>query len=315
VIIDSTERFVIDNMGWVDHAAIWCLDLANDTVRHLALGAGGYLTLMQGERDLFVAVRRESVAVVEATVHRISSPSEVLARLRVERGRAALTGQVDLWPALPCAFVADHSRFVNLVRPLLFVVDHRRDTVDLHELPWYEDGYDLGYQGLLDPMPVPESDLLLMPIQRDSEPVIYDLTERRKVGSIKLADRHGNPTLRFRRTSSELWADDYDTILRLDVKSWRVRDALRLQEDIVSRVQGRDSLGGAFIGEYCFDLDEIRCAVARPFSEDIVVLDTATFRQVRRVPTALQPLNVALLRDGRLIARDWKTGTLIRAQA
>lgn len=315
MIVDSTERFVIDNMGWVDHAAIWCLDLANDTVRQIGLGAGGYLTLIQGDRDLFIAVRRESVTVVEATVHMAGSPSDVLARLRVEQGRATLTGQMDLWGSLPRVFVANHSRFANVVRPVLFVVDHRRDTVDLHELPWYEEGYDLGYQGLLDPVPVPGSDLLLMPVQRDSEPIVYDLTERRKVGSIKLANRHGNPTLRFRRTAPELWADDYDTLLRLDIDSWRIRDERRLQEDIVSKVQGRNSLGRAFIGEYCFDLDEVRCAVARPFSGDIVVLDTASFRQALRVPTGSQPLSVALLRDGRVIARDWKTGNLIRAQA
>jgi len=212
-------------------------------------------------------------------------------------------------------FVADHSRFVNIVRPLLCVVDHRRATVDLHELPWYTAGYDLGYQALLSPVPVPASDLLLMPIQRDSEPVIYSLTKRRKVGTIKLANRRGNPTLRFRHRASELWADDYDTILRLDVGSWRVHDALRLQEEIVEIVEGSESRSGAFIGEYSFDLDETRCAVARPYGGDVVLLDTATFRQVQRVPIGSEPLHVALLRDGRLIARDWKSGNVIRARA
>jgi hypothetical protein len=315
VIIDSTERFVIDNMGWVDKAALWFLDLSTGAVRQVPLGTGDYLTLMGGERDLFVAVRRESVSLLEATVHSAASPPDVLARLRIEQGRATFSGRADLWASVPRVFVADHSRFANVVRPLLFLVDQRRGTVDFQELPWYSDGYDLMYQGLLDPVPVPESDLLLMPIQRDSEPVIYDLTERRKVGTMKLADRHGNPTLRFRRTASELWADDYDTILRLDIKSWRVRDALRLQENIVTIVQGRESRGGAFIGQYCFDLDEVHCAVARPFSGDVVVLDTESFRQARRVPTGSQPLRVALLRDGRIIARDWKTGKLLRAQA
>jgi hypothetical protein len=197
---------------------------------------------------------------------------------------------------------------------LLFLVDHRRGAVELQELDWYSAGYDLMYQGLLDPVPVPNSDLLLMPIQRDSEPVIYDLTERRRVGTIKLADRHGNPKLIFRRTAPELWADDYDTLMRLDIRSWRIRDAVRLQEDVVTTVHGREWRGGAFIGEYCFDLDEVRCAVARPYGGDVVVLDTASFRQALRVPTGSQPLRVALLRDGRIIARDWKTGRLLRAQ-
>src|SRR2546427_3073234 len=185
-------------MGWVDKTALWCLDLSHGIVREVGLGAGRFLTLMRGERDLFVVVRRESDAVVEATIHTAASPPDVLARVRVEHGRATLTGQVALWASVPRMFVADHSRFVNIVRPLLCVVDHRRATVDLHELPWYTAGYDLGYQALLSPVPVPASDLLLMPIQRDSEPVIYSLTKRRKVGTIKLANRRGNPTLRFR---------------------------------------------------------------------------------------------------------------------
>jgi len=315
VIIDSNESFVVDNLGWVDKAALWCLDLAKGAVRQVALGAGDYLTLKPGERDLFVAVRRESVSVLEGTVHSAASPPDVLARVRVEQGRATFSGRTDLWASVPRAFVANHSRFANIVRPLLFLVDHWRGIVDLQELPWYSDGYDLMYQGLLDPVPVPNSDLLLMPIQRDSKPVIYDLTERRKVGTINLAARHGNPNLSFRRTAPELWADDYDTMMRLDIRSWHIRDAVRLQEDVVSIVNGHESRGSAFIGEYCFDLDEVRCAVARPYSGDVVVLDTASFRQILRVPTGSQPLRVALLRDGRIIARDWKTGKLLRALA
>lgn len=315
MIVDSTERLVIDNMGWVDDAALWYLDLATDVVRRVSLGPGGYLTLMRGKGDLFVAVRRESAAAIEATVHSAASPQNVLARVRVDQGRATFGGQADLWAAVPHAFVADHSRFANVVRPLLFLVDHRRSTVDIQELSWYTAGYDLMYQGLLDRVVVPDSDLLLMPIQRDSEPAIYDLTECQKIGTIKLAGRNGNPTLHFRRTASELWADDYDTILRLDTKSWHVRDSLRLQEDIVRTERGRGSRSGAFIGEYCFDLDEVHCAVARPFSGDVVLLDTASFKQTVRVPIGSQPLQVALLRDGRVIARNWKTGNLLRAQA
>jgi hypothetical protein len=315
VILDLAERFIIDNMGWVDKAELWCFDLANGAVRQVGLGPGGWLTLIRGDRGLFVAVRRESDTVIEATVHNASSPAEVLARVRVEHGRAAFAGQLDLWGSVPRVFVGDHSRVSSVADPLLFVVDHQRATVDLHELPWYSTRYDLGYQALLQPVPVPDSNLILMPIQRDSEPVIYDLTERRVVGKIKLANRRGNPTLYFRHRATELWANDYDTMLRLDVKSWRVHDALRLQEEIVEIVAGHEARSGAFIGEYGFDLDEARCAVGRPYGGDVVLLDTGSFRQVGRVPTGSEPLHVALLRDGRIVARDWKTGSLIRAGA
>ena len=314
MLTDSAERFVIDNMGWVDGGQLWCLDLARDKAWQHPLGPAGYLVLMPGQGDLFVAIRHESARIIEATIHSAGSPPEVLARVRLEMGHASFEGQVELWSSVPATFVAHHTRFQDLVQPLLCLIDHHRSKVEFQELPWYTTGYDLGYQDLLVPVRVPGSDLLLMPIQRDSNPVIYDLNNRKPMGTIRLAGRNGNPTLQFRRKAPELWANDYDTLLRLDVASWRVQNSIRLQDEVLTDLNGRQTRTGAFIGEYAFDRDESRCAVARPYSEDIVLIDTETFRQVRRVEAGSQPLHVALLSDGRLIARDWKTGSLIRTK-
>jgi hypothetical protein len=69
-----------------------------------------------------------------------------------------------------------------------------------------------------------------------------------------------------------------------------------------------------FIGAFAFDEAETLCAIARPFSGDIVGIDPDTLRTKYRAKVGSQPLEVALLRDRRVFARDWKTGNLLTAE-
>jgi hypothetical protein len=130
--------------------------------------------------------------------------------------------------------------------------------------------------------------------------VIYDPETRRKVGEIALSGNLGNPRLYFRRTARELWADDYDTIVKLDFETWRVLKSRKVQHASPGTAQ--------FIGQFAFDVDERTCAVARPFSGEVVGLDPRTLDVCYRVELPKQPLEVAVLRDLRIFARDWKTG-------
>jgi hypothetical protein len=143
---------------------------------------------------------------------------------------------------------------------------------------------------------------LIISVQRDSSPVIYDPETRRKVGALTLAGNFGNPHLYFRRTAPELWADDYDTILKLDSESWRALKSTRVQHAAQGTAQ--------FIGQFAFDAEERVCAVPRPFSGDVVGLDPSTLEVRYRAEVAKQPLEVAVLGDLRVFARDWKTGEL-----
>jgi len=67
-----------------------------------------------------------------------------------------------------------------------------------------------------------------------------------------------------------------------------------------------------FIGQFAFDADEQVCAVARPFSGDVVGLDPKTLELRYRAELGKQPLEVAVLRDLRVFARDWKTGEILK---
>ena len=120
-----------------------------------------------------------------------------------------------------------------------------------------------------------------------------------------MAARGGNPVGRLRPKAREAWAIDYDTLVRLDLMNWSLKDKLLLQP--------RDAEGGGqFVGEWSFNRDDTLCAVARPFSGDVVGVETATFRQTYRAAIGRQPLDVELLSDGRIIARDWRTGDMLR---
>src|SRR5262249_24611281 len=177
--------------------------------------------------------------------------------------------------------------------------------VELQQLEWYGREYDKGYQGIVGVTEVPGRSLLIVSVQRDSHPVLYDPVLRRKMGSLKLAGRAGNPTLFFRRRANELWADDYDTILKLEPDTWRVLRSRRLQS----------ALGGTgrFIGRFAFDADETLCTVARPYAGDVIALDPHTLRLRFRAKTGSQPLEAIALPDRSVVARDWKTGALLRA--
>jgi hypothetical protein len=172
----------------------------------------------------------------------------------------------------------------------LFVASDGR-SAELQPLEWFnDDAFDLMYQGLLRPVEVPGRREVLFPIQRDSSPVLYDPVARKVVRRVDLAGEGGNPTLEFRRGGTELWADDYDTLLRIDPNDWSTRQ---------------------FIGDWTFTPDESRCLVARPFSGDAVALDTQRFKVVARAALGRQPLQAIASADGRVVARDWKTGDLL----
>ena len=54
--------------------------------------------------------------------------------------------------------------------------------------------------------------------------------------------------------------------------------------------------------------------VARPFRGDVVGIDAATLKIKRSARLGRQPLEVAAVQQGDVVARDWKTGDLLRGK-
>jgi len=302
VLADPEERTVVSSLGWVDGGTIWVLDVATGRTRSLRVGDAKYLSLHAGRSGHFAAVHHYDADRLVITAHSFSQPDEVLSRCIVSQDDRGIEGSPSPWQHLPRHYVA------YLVQPAwsefaLVTVD-TSGAVTLQTFEWYDDSYDKGYQGIVGVTEIPDSKLVLVSVQRSSKPILYDPDARRKVGELVLSESHGNPSLYFRRAQSELWAEDYDTLLRVEPGSWRILQSRKLQEAAAGPAQ--------FIGQFTFNSDESICAVARPFSGDVIGLNPKNLRTKYRAKLGRQPLEVALLRDRRVFARDWKSGDLLQ---
>ena len=174
-------------------------------------------------------------------------------------------------------------------------------------MDWYDDKtYDKGYQGLASLAEVPGTQLLMISVQRDSNLVLYDPGLKTVVRKVSLAGRSGNPSMYFCRYSNELWASDYDTLVRVETESWKVNGSILIQ----GAVPGTQE----FMGDFIFEKHERMCLAARPFSGDVIVLELTSLQKRQSIKLGQQPLTLALMADGEVLARDWKTGSLLRGQ-
>jgi hypothetical protein len=302
---DITEKHIISSLGWADKSSLWVLNTDSEQVEQVRLSDANYLSLHPGNENHFSVVHHFDNNRLEISVHSASAPERPLANITLTDSEQRFEGESSVWEHLQKAYV---SYFVHQGESAfwLFLIDPVRRQVSLQQFEWYDSSYDQGYQGILGVIEVPNQNLLLVSVQRDSQPVLYDPHQRRVVRKIRLADRGGNPRLRFRSKVNELWADDYDTLLKLNPADWTVQQSKRLQ--------GAAAGMARFIGEFEFNGDESLCAVARPFSGDVIALDTRSFKVRYHCKIGGEPLEVAVLKDGRVFARDWKTGSLLKGR-
>ena len=300
MLVAAGEGIVVGHLGWVDRGSLWVLDTASGAAALLELGDYEYLVLVDGERDWFSVRRQLESGGWSVSVHHLADPATVIASARRDGEEVTLEGPADAWSHVARVYAGWDPAEGAYV---MLRIEPGGERGDVHPLEWFNrDDYDLGYQSVLTPAEVPGSDVVVVPVQRSSELVLYDALERAVVRKVMLAGHYGNPTARF-RSERELWADDYDTLVRVDASDWSVVKAKRLQS--VSRGSQR------FIGRWDFTSDRTRCIVARPFSGDVLVLDTERMRVTHRAKLGRQPLDAAVLSDGRVFARDWQTGDLV----
>lgn len=304
MLLDPRERFAVSSLGWSDHGALWVLDTDKATARTYALSNAKYLGLHAGNDRSFSVVHHFDNERLEITAHSFDEPAAILSRCIVSGDNCSIEGPLDPWKSLARHYVAYIERANWADFALITIQDS--GTVTVKTFDWYDDSYDKGYQGIVGVTAVPGSDHLLISVQRSSR-VIVCSADGRKLGEFTLADAHGNPKLLFLKGKSELWADDYDTLLALEPGTWQIRQSLRLQPSASGTAE--------FIGQFAFTIDESYCAVARPFSGDVVVLEPLNLQTRFRAQVGAQPLEVALMRDRRVYARDWKSGVLLQGTA
>ena len=296
MIIDRHETAVLDHAGWRDdYHFLWRYGVEEQSEERLDWPGRAFSLHPSRDGVHVTIVEWDDDGTSTVTIRPIAEIDSITAKAIHHDNAWAFEGPTDMWDLAPSYVVVARSRLLHI----------DPSDPDPDPLEWYEQGYDLMYQGLGPAYEIPDSHLLMFSIQRDSKPVIYDPVRREVQGYLSLAERLGNSSLYFRTTASELWADDYDTLLRLGVPSWEVLDALQLQK-------GPSGMG-KFIGSFWFPHDERFCLVPRPFSGDVAIIDPNTFATVRTVPLPEQPLDAVVAR-GEVIARDWQTRRLFKAQ-
>jgi hypothetical protein len=303
MITNFTEKYVISSLGWVDKGSLWILDTDTEKIDLDQQSDAKYLSLHTGKEDYFSVLHHFESNQLRISAHSASEPERAISNIFIEDSKFRFEGNKSVWQYLPKAYVSFYAHR-GIADFWLFLIDFVNQELNFQQFEWFDDSYDKGYQGIVGVTEVPDSELLLVSVQRDSHPVLYDPRNRQMIRKINLAGGYGNPTLRFRSQANELWADDYDTLLKLNPTDWTVKESKRLQDASEGVSQ--------FIGQFEFNSDESLCAVARPLSKDVIALDTRTFKIRYQCKIGGEPLQVAILKDNRIFARDWQTGELLK---
>jgi hypothetical protein len=312
MIINTAGTLAISNMGGLDGGNLWSYKLGRLRPELVRLSDSKWLSLIGGANDWFVLIHQEDEASTRLTVHSFQNIAEIVSSIELDTSNtkpqafSKITNSPILGEKSERSFLPKAYAIRSRTGPSLLLVDWKKGTVEIRTLSWHKEFYDTMYQGILEVVEIPGSPLLLISIQRDSAPVIYDYVQGKVIRKLKLADRNGNTQLFFRRQAPELWASDYDTLVKMDSRNYDVLDTVKLQE-------GQVGMARSNIGKYYFGPDERFCVVARPHSGDIAIVDPSSFRIVGNIKTEGLPEDVGFLGHDHVISRDLRTGHLLQA--
>jgi hypothetical protein len=304
MLISPDHRLAVSNLGWVDKSGLWTYDASTGREALISVGDAKYLSIFAcKDPGLFAALHHYDGVSIRLTVHSFEDPGGRLCTIERTQDACSVQGDVTAFASAPQYYVAyfdpGHGGDYYLLQ-----VDAAQGELRAERFAWFDDSYDHAYQGIVGVLELPSGDLIVS-IQRDSHPVMYDPATKRVVRRLSLANNSGNPTLRLAARRRELWADDYDTLLKLDLDSLTVRRSRRLQ--------GLASGTSQFIGHWTFNENESLCLVPRPFSSDVLAISMETMKTKFVAKVEKQPFEAAFLNDDQIVARDWKTGQLLRS--
>jgi hypothetical protein len=306
MMISNPERtLLLSSGGWAEHDALLQFDVAAGRSDTLPLNSGArFLTLHSAGSGYFSVLHNFDGQHFEVTVRSFSEPAKSLGRAWLGAGENRLDGDASAWRCVPSLYV-DYLCFGPWKEFALVKVCPAAGKLEVQRLSWYDQSYNKEYQRVLSVLELPDEDgLALVSVQRSSQVVLHDIGTGMSRGTISLGGRGGNPALALRKSGKEIWASDLDTLAVVERGTWRtIRSTL---------LQGAQSGGQRFIGDFSFAPDEDLCLVARPFSGDVLGVDSATLEIRGSARLGGQPLEVVALARGEVAARDWKTGTLLR---
>ena len=305
MITDQRRLIALSNLGWIDHGSVWRFDAASGRVDSIRLSDASHLVLQGTDGDEFTAVHHFGGSRVEITAHPFTAPANVLRRVVVTGWAPRVDSGLAPWPPAVSRFVAwlDDNATGSAG---YFLISVTGTEAAVERLDWFDaSSYDLGYQSVIAVREVPGTGELVFGIQRSSHLVVISPGHRGAARQVSLSGRHGNAVPHVRHTAPEVWAVDYDTLVRLDRRTWQVTGTIRLQDAPEGTAM--------FIGDLWMPPDEAFAVVPRPGMADIAVVDPDTMTLIRTCHLGKEPLVAVVLDGGHVVARDWKTGHLLQA--
>jgi hypothetical protein len=302
VITDPAATVALSNLGWVDHGSIWRFDARGGEADIVPVSDAAYLRLHTGSGEHFAVEHHWKGQRFRVSAHAYARPDAELARVEVRGSTAELDGDARVWSTLPPAYVGYLNGDATGAAGY-FVVVLEGDRARVESCDWFDDTYDHGYQSVMWVEQLDAAESLLFSVQRSSELVLYDTDARQVRRRVPLAGRHGNPQPILSAKTSTIWVIDYDTLVRLDRRSWTVERAALMQ------LSDRDAR--MFVGNAWLPLDESYVLVPRPGSSDVLRVDPTDLSILDRVELGRQPITAAILDNTLVVARDWKSGDLV----
>lgn len=300
MILNSSETRIISSIGWVEKSGLLIIDIPSKETKTVKLGSAEYISLKKISGECFIVIHHYKCKQLAISIHSFDNPEVKLDEITILPKDSSFDGKSELWKIAPRYYVEYlEDGFNNGYKLINIDIDNKK--IELSRLEWFDDSYDHGYQGVMEVIQMPDFGNLLFSIQRDSHPVLYNPFEKKVVQKIRLAGRAGNPIFTFRNENKEIWCVDYDTLVKIDCSNWKILGKTRLQLPGLGFTQ-------QFIGEFSFTKDEEYCAVARPFSKDVVLLKSSNLKLISSFKVKNEPLDVILLSNLEFVYRDWKSG-------
>jgi|CXWL01.1.fsa_nt_gi hypothetical protein len=294
MILNSLRTKIVSSYGWKDRGAFSIVDVRDRSVASFNLECATYITVKIARSNHFVCVHHFNDKKLILTIQSFDAPSEVKGRISIINGQSTFEGNDEVWSLSPRFFIGYFRGQYSLIE-----ICARNREIFIHPLEWFTlEKYDLGYEAPMDAIEIPAQDYLLISVCRRA-PVLYDLSK-------KIVSREvfiGGHNFTFIKQNSEIWATSYDELVKSDIRTLK---------PILSKIF-QPPLNGhsnTAIGDFSFSPDEKFCALARPFSHDILILEPESMNEVARIKSEHQPYQIVMLDNNECVYRDHQKGIL-----
>ena len=161
MFFDPATNTAFCSLGWVDGSALWSLDAGSRVERRFAVEGAQYVSVHEHAPGLF-RLSHHGLGVI--SIRACSSPDLELASLHAGPSGYRFVGDSALWGDNLALLLEDGSSRSDLV-----LIDGSTESVRSLDLGWFNaDNYDLGYQGLVDCLAMPEAGVVVVSVQRSS---------------------------------------------------------------------------------------------------------------------------------------------------